>query len=60
MLEKSFMNKKIQYKRFFQLTSIVTDFFPVSGAHVLDSVLMKLLGNNILIKISFTASEKTD
>jgi len=52
------MNKEIQYKRFFQLTSIVTNFFPMSGAHVLDSILMKLMGNNIVLKFLLRQAKK--
>lgn len=44
------MDKEAQYKRLFQLTSIVTDLFPVVGARVLDFSFKSFLGNRILLK----------
>ena len=43
------MDKKIQYKNFFHLSSIVTDFFPSSGAKMLDIIFKNLLGNKALL-----------
>lgn len=43
------MDKKIQYKYIFHLTSIVTNIFPSSGAKILDVVFKNLLGNKVLL-----------
>lgn len=44
------MNKEIQFKRIFHLTSIVTDIFPNSGGRILDFIFGSLLGNMIISK----------
>lgn len=43
------MDKRIQYKYFFRLTSIVTEILPSSGAKILDVVFKNLLGNKVLL-----------
>ncbi|MHB8579695.1 MAG: glycosyltransferase family 9 protein [Ignavibacteriaceae bacterium] len=43
------MDKRIQYKTLFHLTSIVTDILPSSGAKILDVVFKNLLGNKALL-----------
>ncbi len=43
------MRKESLFNIFFKLTSIVTDFFPKSGAHFLDFVFLNILGNKLLI-----------
>ncbi len=42
--------KEVQFRRFFKLTSIVTDIFPVHGARMVDVFCENLLGNKVLIK----------
>lgn len=42
------MNKKVQFEKFFYLTSIITDYFPKSGARFLDAFFGNLLGNKII------------
>ncbi len=44
------MNKETRHKRFFHLTSIITDYFPAAGAHFLDMLMKNLLGNKILLR----------
>jgi len=43
------MNREAQYKKFFQLTSEVTDLFPRIGARFLDFSLKNILGSGILL-----------
>jgi heptosyltransferase-2 len=45
------MNKEVLYKRLFRLTSILTDYFPKSGAWILDFIIGNILGNKILFKL---------
>ena len=52
------MNKEVLYKRFFGLTSIVTDYFPKAGALVLDFVIKNILGNKILFKTFSLQAER--
>ena len=42
------MNKEVQFKRIFKLTSKITDAFPISGARFLDNVITGSLGNKSL------------
>ncbi len=42
------MNKEVQFKRFFGLTSNITDVFPRSGARLLDALITGSLGNRTL------------
>ncbi|MFZ1083167.1 MAG: glycosyltransferase family 9 protein [Candidatus Kryptoniota bacterium] len=45
------MDREAQYKRLFQLTSVVTDSFPEGGARFLDVLFKSILGNSILLKV---------
>ncbi len=42
------MNKEVQFKRIFRLTSKVTDIFPKGGARFLDNLITGSLGNKML------------
>jgi ADP-heptose:LPS heptosyltransferase len=45
------MRKKIPYKTFFRISSLLTDFSPRMGAWLLNTMITGLLGNQFLIKI---------
>ena len=42
------MNKEVQFKKFFKLTSVITDAFPKAGARFLDVLITGALGNRAL------------
>ncbi|MHB1687710.1 MAG: glycosyltransferase family 9 protein [Ignavibacteriaceae bacterium] len=44
------MNKEVQHKHFFHLTSTITDYFPEAGSRILDLSIRNILGNKILSK----------
>lgn len=52
------MDKKTKFKTFFNLTSIITDFFPNVGGRFLNVTLRNLLGSKILLN-SFARSSKS-
>ncbi len=51
------MNKEVQHKNLFHLTSLVTDYFPIRGAQMLDVFFKNLLGNKLLIKSFYLQSK---
>jgi len=51
------LNKETQFRRFFKLTSLLTDYYPRSGAQFLNIFLHVLLGNKILLN-SLAAQSK--
>jgi ADP-heptose:LPS heptosyltransferase len=52
------MNKEFLYKKLFNLSSIVTDYFPEAGARVLNYVVRNILGNKILLKLFTLQAEQ--
>ena len=44
------MTKEVQFRRFFRLTSMITDTFPAGGAKFLDLSFKNLLGNMFVMK----------
>ncbi len=52
------MNKEVQFKRFFGLTSGITDIFPKVGARFLNTVITTSLGNKSLGKFLHQRARK--
>ena len=44
------MNKEVQHKYFFHLTSTITDYFPNAGSRLLDFTIGNIIGNKVLSK----------
>jgi ADP-heptose:LPS heptosyltransferase len=45
------MNKEALYAQIFRLTSVITDYFPKTGARFLDILIRNIVGNKILFKL---------
>lgn len=52
------MNKEVQYKTLFRLSGKITDIFPNAGARFLDSLIINILGNKLLLN-SFLKKTKS-
>ena len=53
------MNKETQFRKFFKLTSLLTDFYPRSGAHLLDLLLSVVVGNKLLLNMLEAKSKQS-
>ena len=52
------MNKETQFRKFFKLASLLTDYYPRSGAHFLNSFLHILVGNKVLLNLFVVRSKQ--
>jgi ADP-heptose:LPS heptosyltransferase len=53
------MKKKVEHKFFFHMTSIITDYFPKTGASFLDFLIENIVGSKILSKFFSLKAKKT-
>ena len=52
------MNKEVQFKSLFHLSSIITELFPRSGARFLNYAIYNLLGNKFLLNYNSRLADK--